>query len=110
MIVYFTVEGGFANLARSIAIADGRRCRGTTGGRVPTRGRSQETDLQAIVTDLDRSGLFDRNREYPAPAAGADLQRYEIRYEGATVVAYDTTVPAELSGVVARLDQLTARV
>jgi hypothetical protein len=107
VIVYFAVEGGYAGLARSIAIAEDGAVEVRRGGE-PRSGAIGEADLQAIVTELDRSGLFDHNREYPAPAAGADLQRYEIRYKGATIVASDTVVPAELSDVIARLDRLTA--
>jgi hypothetical protein len=107
VIVYFSVEGGYGNLARSIAIAEGGAVEVERGGK-PTSDVIGKADLEAIVTDLNRSGLFDRNREYPPPTGAADLQRFEIRYAGATIVAYDTTVPAELADVVARLDQLIA--
>lgn len=103
MEVYFAVEGGFANQMRSMTFgADGQ-------AEIEISGRSSQRVLasdvvDAITTELDRSGLFDQDRTYQ-PGEGADFQRYEIRYRGATVVAYDTTVPPELTEAVRLLDQ-----
>lgn len=99
--IYFSVEGGFTGLGRSMTItADGST-------EIEVSGRRSTTEIdtatrQAIVAELDRSGLFDRNRNYPA--RGADLQRYEIRYRGATVVAQDTSVPEPLIHAIELLD------
>jgi hypothetical protein len=106
--VYYAVEGGFANLRRSVAIAgDGSLDIDRNG--LTSKGELSQEQLASIQSELDRSGLFDRNREYPAPKGSADLQRYEIRYRGATVVAHDTTVPAELSRAITLLEQATGQ-
>ena len=106
MVVRFEVQGGFANLARSVTISgDGAVTRVRSGQE--STGRLSTDEVTAIERALDGSGLFDRDREYPAPPGSADLQRYEITYRGHTVVAHDTTVPAELNEAVALLDAAT---
>ena len=100
-LLYFAVEGGFANLARSLTVArDGSAVAELNGQR--SARQIDAATRQAIVAELERSKLFDRDRTYPAQ--GADLQRYEIRYAGATVVAYDTSVPDPLSRAVELLE------
>jgi len=102
MLIYFAVDGGIANQMRSIAIAsDG-------AAAVQVNGRSTSTQLpadtvQGLTRQLTESGLFDRNRSYPAQ--GADLQRYEIRFRGATVVWFDTSTPAALQAPTAALER-----
>lgn len=103
-VVYFAVDGGFANLRRSVAVAADGSLAIERGG-VTSSGQLDPSDLSRIVTELGRSELFDRDREYPAPGTGTDLQRYEIRYRGVTVVAFDTTVPGSLQPAVNLLDQ-----
>jgi hypothetical protein len=93
MLVYFAVEGGFANQMRSITIAESGEATVEVNG-VASDLPLDEASRAAIVAQLERSGLFDRDRTYDA--RGADLQRYEIRYSGSTVVAYDTSVPGDL--------------
>lgn len=106
MVVRFAVEGGFANLARSVTIdGDGAVIRIRSGQE--SAGRLSTDEVTAIERALDGSGLFDRDRQYPAPPGAADLQRYEISYQGHTLVAYDTTVPPELNEAVALLDAAT---
>ncbi len=104
MDVYFAVEGGIANLVRSISIdADG-------AAQIEVSGRSSPrtidaATLEAIRDQLDQSELFDQDRVYEAE--GADLQRYEIRYAGHTVVSYDTSVPLGLTEAVRLLEEAT---
>lgn len=106
-MIEFSVDGGFANLARSISIAsDGTVDR--VRSRQASSGQLTAEQVAAIVAELDQSGLFDRDREYPPPPGAADLQRYQISYRGVTVVSYDTTVPAELAGAIGLLEQALA--
>jgi hypothetical protein len=100
-LIWFQVEGGFANQIRTITIGTGGAARIEVSGRPAERRLAPET-VRAIVAELDGSGLFDRDRTYPA--TGADLQRFEIRYAGATVIAYDTSLPAELRAAVRLLE------
>ena len=106
VLVDFSVEGGYANLARSVAISETGAYEVERSGH-RSSGTMSQAELDALVAELDESALFDRDREYPPPAGAADLQRYEIRYNGVTVVAYDTTVPPELTRAVSSLDRLT---
>ncbi len=101
MLIYFGVEGGFANQMRSITIAD------DGSAMVDISGTTSEKQLdsaavKALVAQLEASGLFNQDRTYEA--SGADLQRFEIRYAGATVVGYDTSLPDELRPATAMLD------
>ncbi|MCP3990526.1 MAG: hypothetical protein GY724_15720 [Actinomycetia bacterium] len=102
MDVYFAVEGGIANLTRSVSIdADGV-------AQIEASGRSSERTLDAATVDairaqLDQSELFDQDRTYKAE--GADLQRYEIHYAGHTVVSYDTSVPLVLTEAILLLEE-----
>ncbi|MDH3680446.1 MAG: hypothetical protein OEV40_10915 [Acidimicrobiia bacterium] len=101
MTIYFAVEGGYANLSRSITIAvDGEATKEISGR--PSSLQLPPDQVTAIVEQLDGSGLFDRDRNYPA--SGADLQRYEIRYQDVTVVAHDTAVPPELTEAIQLLE------
>lgn len=102
-MISFTVEGGFTNQIRSLRIDPGAEALVEVSGRSAS-GQLDAERVQAIVAELDASGLFDRDRTYPAPA-GADQQRFEITYDGATVVAYDATVPPELTEAVRLLDE-----
>ena len=102
MDVYFAVDGGFANLVRNISID------GDGVAQIEVSGRSSERTLdpatvEAIRDQLAQSGLFDQDRTYDAE--GADLQRYEIRYAGHTVVSYDTSVPLELTEAIRLLEE-----
>lgn len=105
-LIYYAVQGGFTGLNRSTTIA-------TDGATVwdsndsTTNGSIALEDLDTLKTELDNSGLFDRDREFPAPHNMADLQRYEVRYKGATVVAYDLTIPPELSQAIAHLNEIS---
>ena len=58
---------------------------------------------ESIVAALEESGLFDQDRTLE-PEGGADLQRYEIRYAGHTVIVYDTTIPEELATAIELLE------
>lgn len=100
-LIRFRVDGGFANQIRRITIGAGGTARIEVSGRPAERRLAPET-IRAIVAELDASGLFDRDRTYPA--TGADLQRFEIRYAGATVVGYDTSLPEELRAAVRLLE------
>lgn len=102
MEVYFAVEGGFANQIRSISIAPDGSAVVEVSGRT-AEGQVEAATVAEIVAELDRSGLFDRDRTYDVEG-GADLQRYELRYAGHTIVAYDTTVPPELDTAIAMLE------
>jgi hypothetical protein len=108
VIIEFAVSGGFANLTRRVRIDEARDVELERGGR-RARATIDEAELTELVGLLDTSGLFDRDREFPASARAADLQRYEIRYGGATVVAYDTTVPPQLDRAVEVLEALARR-
>jgi hypothetical protein len=108
VIVEFGVSGGFANLTRRVAIDEASEVDLDRGGR-RARATIDDADLAELVGLLDASGLFDQDREFPPTAPGADLQRYEIRYRGTTLVAYDTTVPPELDRAVALLEALARR-
>ncbi len=106
-VITFAVEGGFTAQIRSLQIgADGAALAEVSGRR--SVGRLPQDEVAAIVAELERSGLFSSDHTYPPPPKGADLQRYEIGYAGATVVAYDTTVPPELTEAV-RLLQAALR-
>ena len=80
MIVYFTVEGGFANLARSIAIADDGAVEVRRGGKSQL-GVIQETDLQAIVTDLDdpACSIATGSTQHPPPAPTSSATRSTMK-------------------------------
>ncbi|MGE0511258.1 MAG: hypothetical protein AB7Q42_20280 [Acidimicrobiia bacterium] len=101
MLVSFQVEGGFANQMRSIVIARDGTATTEVSGLISEK-QLDETTVETIVAELDRSGLFDEDRTYPAE--GADLQRFEIRYAGATLVAFDTTMPSALAEAVRLLE------
>jgi hypothetical protein len=102
MLIHFAAEGGFAGQARSITVVDGGSAVVEMNG-VASDEQLDREQLAAIVAELERSELFDRDREYEAQ--GADLQRYEIRYAGSTVVAYDTSVPEPLQEAILLLEQ-----
>lgn len=105
--VDYTVEGGYPGRALSVsAHHDGRVEVRRPGGRTSVRVAPDQ--VQAIEAALAGSGLFDRDREFPAPAGGADLRRHQIRYAGCTVVAYDTTVPPALAEAVRLLERALA--
>jgi hypothetical protein len=102
-MTFWRVKSGPAcsNLARSITIGDGGAAEVETSGT--TRDATVDpATVEQIVAELEASGLFHRDRRYDAE--GADLQRYEIRYAGATVVAFDTAVPGELTGAIELLE------
>jgi hypothetical protein len=101
-MISFAVEGGYTGQMRSVTIDPDGEARVDVMGST-ARDQLDAAQVDAIVAELDRSALFDRDREYPAPA-GADQQRYEITYDGATVVAYDGTVPPELTEAVRLLE------
>ena len=101
-MISFAVEGGFTNQIRSLDIDPDGAAHVEVSGR-SADGRLEAARVDAIVSELDASRLFDRDRTYPAPE-GADQQRFEITYEGATLVAYDATVPDELVDAVRLLE------
>lgn len=102
-MISFAVEGGFANQMRCLRVDPGGEALVEVSGR-SSSGQLDAARVEAIVTELDASGLFDRDRTYPAPA-GADQQRFEIAYDGATIVAYDATVPSDLTEAVRLLEE-----
>jgi hypothetical protein len=102
-VISFEVEGGYTAQLRSLEIADDGTTTAMVSGRT-SNGRLEQEQVEAIVAELERSRLFDTDRTYP-PKGGADLQRYQIRYAGSAVVAYDTTVPPELTEVIRLLQQ-----
>ena len=101
MNIRFAVEGGIAGQMCHITIGPGGQAAVEVNGAV-SDGQLDPATVDAIVAVLDRSGLFDRDRAYDA--SGADLQRYQIDYAGHTVVAHDTSVPAELTEVIPLLE------
>lgn len=101
-VVRYSVEGGFTGLVRSVVVLDDGTVEVSRGG-VSSTTRWPVDRVRSLVADLDVAGLFTEDREF-TPPSGADLQRYEIAFAGATVVAYDTVVPPELGDVMARLD------
>jgi hypothetical protein len=103
MDVFFAVEGGFANLARIISINGDGMAQIEVSGRASERTLDEAT-VEAIRAQLAQSGLFDQDRTYETEG-GADLQRYEIRYAGHTVVSNDTTVPPELTEAIRLLEE-----
>lgn len=102
-MISFAVEGGFTGQMRSLRVDRDGRALVEVSGRSAS-GQLDRQQVDAIVAELDASGLFDRDRSYPGPE-GADLQRFEITYAGATVVAYDPTVPPELTEAVRLLEE-----
>ncbi|WP_088319317.1 hypothetical protein [Kineosporia sp. R_H_3] len=94
MTVSLVVEGGFTGMRYGVVLEDDGTCRVDRNGVVTDRPVGPAT-AAAVVAELDRSGLFDRDREYLA--LGADLRRYEVVHRGVTVVAQDTNVPAALA-------------
>ena len=102
VLIYFSVEGGFANLGRTITITTDGTASVDANGRV-SEGTLDTKTVSNIVDLLDRSALFDRDSTFAAE--GADLQRYEIHYRGSTVVAYDSAIPDGLVEALALLDQ-----
>ena len=102
MLIYFSVEGGFANLGRTITIKTDGTASVDANGRVSEGALEAET-VSGIVDLLDGSALFDRDSTFAAE--GVDLQRYEIYYRGSTVVADDTAIPDGLVAAIALLDQ-----
>lgn len=103
-MITFAVEGGIANLMRSLRIDPTGQIQVDVNGR-SSRGELAAERVARIVAALESSGLFDRDRTYSAPPAGADLQRYEISYADATIVAHDTTVPPELKEAMDLLEE-----
>ena len=102
MLIYFAVEGGIANQMRSIAIAPDGSAAVEINGRASTKTLPPAT-VTALTAQLAGSGLFDRDRTYPAQ--GADLQRYEIRFRGVTVIWFDTSTPPGLQATAGELEQ-----
>jgi hypothetical protein len=103
-VIWFAVEGGFAHQLRELVVAEDGTTQAVVSGR-PSTGHLAAAALARIRAELDGSGLFGSgDHEYP-PGRGADLQRYEIRYAGSTVVAYDSTVPGELTTAIQLLQQ-----
>jgi hypothetical protein len=104
-VIWFGIEGGFAHRQRELSIAADGATSAVVGGRSST-GLIDAERLAQIRAELDASGLFGSgDRSYP-PSRGADLQRYEIRYAGSTVISYDTTVPAGLARAIELLQQV----
>lgn len=103
-MITFAVEGGIANQMRSLRIDDTGQIQADVNGR-SSRGELDADRLARIVAALESSGLFNHDRAYPPPPGGADLQRYEITYGDATIVAHDTTVPPELKEAMNLLEE-----
>lgn len=104
MTIHYTVEGGFTGQTRKLTIGEDGSVKIDRNGAVTT-GRLDASRRTAVLDALDGSGLFVRDREDRQPA-GADLQRYEIRYRGHTVVVWDTTIPPELGEALTLLDEV----
>ncbi len=100
VVITFEVEGGYAAQLRSLRLSGDGAAVAEVSGRTFVGTRPRE-EVETIVAELSGSGLFEdgATHTYP-PQAGADLQRYQIGYNGATVLAYDTTVPPELTKAV----------
>ncbi|MBK7622747.1 MAG: hypothetical protein IPJ14_08780 [Kineosporiaceae bacterium] len=107
-VITFKVEGGFSGQLRELTIEPDGAASATVSGRRSV-GRVEAEQLAAIRRALEGSGLFGGDHTYP-PGAGADLQIYTIGYQGATVVAYDTTVPASLTEAITALQQVLRQV
>ena len=101
--VYFAVEGGYANWMRSLQLESDGSYEAVFGDEVVS-GSTTPEQVRQIFDLLERSGLFDQSRIFEAQ--GADLQRYELQADDATVVMFDTSIPAALSGAVELLDEL----
>ncbi len=105
-MIVFSLTGGITAQDSELTLdPDGAALAVVHGYR--STGRVAAGELEAIVSELDASGLFTGDpgtgeRTF-GPPWGFDLQRYSITYRGATVVAYDTTVPPELVRVIALL-------
>lgn len=102
-VITFRVEGGFSGQLRELTIEPDGAASATVSGR-QSSGQVGVDQVAAIRQALDASGLFSGDHTYP-PGQGADLQRYTIGYHGATVVAYDTTVPPSLTEAVSLLQK-----
>lgn len=102
MTIQFAAEGGFTGQMRSISITDDGSTQVEVSGR-QRQGQLAPATVDAIRDALDASGLFEQDRIDESPS-GADLQRYELTYRGATVVVFDTAVPAELQPAIDLLE------
>ncbi len=104
--ISFYVEGGYANLRRTLHLDSEDRVEYEVGGAWSV-GEARPGRFLEISALLDASNLFDEDRTFDVKR-GADLQRYEIRYQGHTVVAYDTSLPDALTEAVQRLESVFA--
>lgn len=101
VLVVFEVSGGFRG-------RDDRLVLSTNGefdvvrGTIMTTGRLPPADVSEIEQLLSSSGLFERPDEFVGE--GADLQVYVVTYDGVSIVADDTGLPAELVPVIDRLE------
>ena len=102
MDVYLAIEGGFANIMRSLSIAADGKATLTVGGNV-VEGAIDAALLDTITSQLAESGLFAEDQTFPAE--GADLQRYELRFGDATVIAFDGSIPPSLEEPINLLQQ-----
>lgn len=101
-MIVFSVQGGItAQDSELILDPDGVAQAVVHGHR--TTGHLPPQEIRAILAELDDSGQFAEDRT-DDPPMGFDLQRYSITYQGATVVAYDTTVPPELVRAISLLE------
>jgi len=102
-VITFSVEGGFTGLSRSLEIRADGSATVDSNGAVST-GQVEPAELDRLVEALETSGLFEEDATFEAE--GADLQRYEIQFAGATVVAFDTAIPDALTEPIDALSQL----
>jgi hypothetical protein len=100
VVITFEVEGGYTAQQRSLRLGRRGAAVAEVSGRSWT-GTLPPEEIDAIVAELEASGLFEDGAGHTfAPSAGADLQRYQIGFNGASVTAYDTTVPTTLTRAV----------
>ena len=102
-MIDLTIDGGYANLRRGVSVAEDGAATCRLGGIVSTK-RVSSTELERMVDDLENSGLFASDGTFEAD--GADLQRYVLAYDGATVTAYDGAIPRALQRTIDTLEAL----
>ncbi len=104
MLCEYDVEGGYTNQMSHVAVHEDGTVDLVRGG-ARSRTHWDDEEVRALAADLEASGLFGEDHDFPGPRGAADLRRHQIRYAGACVVAYDTAVPPQLASVLTRLEQ-----
>ena len=102
-LVQFSRTGGFAGVNDHLTIGPNRQATLTQKS-----GQSQfEIDQQTydqLRQQLEQVGFAKLKPDYPAPPGAADVFTYTVTYQGQTVRAQDTAVPASLQPVVSTLN------